>query len=141
MSAKQRVISNAGYCHNSTTRPLSQYRQNTIRMINRTDHHVDGTKRLIMPNTSPHPLAIEARRQQLRATSTTYVRTWQIEPARLDQSTDQEDVLPHGMTAIKPGTTNLTKSGVSTEHRCHPNSVAMSPGTEAPHTPCALSMR
>ena len=44
--------------------------------VNQPDgHHVDGTKRLITPNISPHPLAIEARRQRFWATRTTYVRT------------------------------------------------------------------
>ena len=141
MRAKQKVIPNAGYCHNSMMRPLSQYRQNTIGLINRTDHHAVETKWLIMPNTSRRHLAVEAKRQRLRATRTTYVRTWTIEPARPDQSTDQGGMLRHETTTIKPGATSITKFGPRTEHGCHPNSVMMLPDIEAPHIPCALPMR
>src|SRR4051812_30739778 len=104
------------YYHNSTTRPLSQYLQDTTMLMNWTDHHVDGTKRLIMTNTSLHHLAVEAKRQRLRATRMTYVRTWTIEPARPDQYTDQGDVLQHETKAIKPGTTSIIKFGPRTEH-------------------------
>ena len=54
--------------HNSTTKPLRQYRRNVIRQINQTDHHVDGIKQHIKPNTNPHPLAEEAGRRQLQDT-------------------------------------------------------------------------
>ena len=127
--------------HNLTMRPLSQYRQDTIMLINQTDHHEDGTKRPIMPNTSPRHLAVEAKRHWLRATRTTYVRTWTIELARPDQSMDQGDVIQHEMTSIKPGAISITKFGLRTEHGCHPNSAVMLPDIEAPHAPCALPMR
>ena len=110
-------------------------------LINRTNHHVAGTKRLIMLNTSPRHLAIEARRQRRQITLTTYVRTWPIKPVRQDRSMDPEDVPRHEMTATKPGAININKFEGSTEHRCHPNSVVTLPGIDAPHTPCALQMR
>jgi hypothetical protein len=110
-------------------------------LINRTDHHMDVTKRLIMPNTSPRHLAAEAKKQRLRATRMTYVRTWTIEPARPDQFTDQGDALQHETTAVKPGVTSITKFGPRTEHGCHPNSAVMLLDIEVPHTPCALLMR
>src|SRR5215216_4943193 len=122
-------------------RPLSQYRRNTIRQINKTDHHVDGIKRHIKPNTSPHPLAEEARRQQLQAIHMTYVRTWPIKPVRLDRSMDQEAVPRHEITAMKPSVMNITIFGISTELRCHPISAVMSHSIGVPHTPCALPMR
>jgi hypothetical protein len=31
-------------------------------LMNQTDHHVGETKRLLMPNTSPRHLAVEAKR-------------------------------------------------------------------------------
>ena len=46
----------------STMKSLNKCRRNTIRQTNQTDHHVDGTKRHIKPNTNPHPLAEEAGR-------------------------------------------------------------------------------
>ena len=140
-SAQHKATQSVGCYHNSTTRPLSQYRQDTIMLINRTNHHVDETKQPITPNTSPRHLAIEAKRQRLRATRTTYVRTWTIEPARPDQSTDQGDVPQHETTTIKPGTTSITKFGSRTEYGRHLNPVVMWPDIEAPHTPCALPMR
>ena len=106
-------------------KPLSQYRRNTIRQINQTDHNVDRIKRHIKPHTSPHPLAEEARRQRHRTTLMTYVRTWTIKLARPDRSTDLEDVLRHEMMATKPGTMNTIKFALSTVHRCHLNSVVM----------------
>ena len=93
--------------------------------INQTDHHVDGIKRHIKLNISPHPLAVEARRQRLRTIHPTYIRTWPIKPARLDQSTDPEDVLQHELTATKPGAINIIKFEVFTKHKCHLNYVAM----------------
>ena len=57
------------------TKPLSQYRQDIIVLMNQTDHHVGETKRLLTPNTNPQHLAVEAKRQRLRATCMTYVRT------------------------------------------------------------------
>ena len=51
-----------GYCHNSTTKPLSQYRQDMTAPMNQTDHHVGETKRVLTLNTDPHHLAIEAKR-------------------------------------------------------------------------------
>ena len=66
-----KVTPSASYCHNSAMMPLSQYCQNTIRQINQTDHHVDGIKRHIKPNTNPHPLAEEAGRLQPRDIHTT----------------------------------------------------------------------
>ena len=62
----KKVTPSASCCHDSTTKPLSQYRRNTIRQINQIEHHVDGIKRHIKPNTNPHPLAEEAGRQQPR---------------------------------------------------------------------------
>ena len=110
-------------------------------LINHTDHHVDGTKWLITLNISLHALAVEATRQRLRTTHTTYVKTWPIKPARLDQSMDPEDMLRHEMTSIKLGMMSIIKFGVSTKHRCHPNSAAMLPGIEVLHTLYALPMR
>ena len=61
-SAQQRVIQSIGYCHNSMTRPLSQYHQDMTALMNQTDQHVGETKRLLTPNTNPHHLAVEAKR-------------------------------------------------------------------------------
>ena len=115
-NAQQRVIRSVGYYHNLTTRPSSQYRQDMTVLMNQTGRHVDGTKRLLRPNTSPHHPALEEKRQGLQDTPTTYAGTWTIEPARPDQSTDQGDVLQHETTTIKPGVTSITKFGPRTEH-------------------------
>ena len=109
--------------------------------MNQTDHHVDETKRLLMPNTSPCHLAVEAKRQRLRAIPTTYVRTWTIELVRLDQSMDQGGVPQREKMAIKLGVIGTTSPGLKTKHECHLNSIVTLPDTEAPHTPCALPMR
>ena len=67
-----KVTLGVSYCLNSTTKSLNQYRRNTIRQINQTDHHVDGIKRHIKLNTNPHLLTKEAGRQQLWNTYMTY---------------------------------------------------------------------
>ena len=129
------------YYYNLTTRPWSQYRQSTKLLTNPTDHHVDGTDWLLMPNTSPrHPVA-EARRQRPRAIPTTYARTWIIEPVRQDQSMDLGGVLQCERTAIRPGVIGTTSPGPKTAYGLHSNCVVMSPATEEPHTPYASSMR
>ena len=61
-NAQQRVIRSVDYYHNSTTRPLSQYRQDIIMLMNQTGHHMGETDQLLTPNTSPRHLAIEAKR-------------------------------------------------------------------------------
>ena len=110
-------------------------------LMSQTGHHMDEIKRPPMPNTNPHHLAVKPERQWLQDTPTTYDRTWTIEQAKLERSMDQGGVPHREKTAIKPGTTNITKPGVNPEHRCHPSSLAMLPGIEVPHTPCALPMR
>ena len=71
----------------------------------------------------------------------TYDRTWKIEPIRPDQSTDHGGVPRREKTAIKPGTTSITTSGLKTAYGLHPNSVVTWPDIEVPHTPYALLMR
>ena len=41
---------------------LSPYNQSIKLLTSPTDRHVDGTDRLLMPNTSPRYIAVEARR-------------------------------------------------------------------------------
>ena len=94
-------------------------------LMNQTVHHMGEIKRPPTPNTNSHHLAIEAGRQRQQITHMTYVRTWPIKPARPDRSMDPEDVPRHEMTATKSGASNISKFEVSTEHRCHPNYVAM----------------
>ena len=57
------------------------------------DHHVAGIERQLKPNTSPHPLAVKAEKQQLGDTHTTYDKTWKIGQVRPGQSTDRGGVL------------------------------------------------
>ena len=78
-NAQQRVIRSVGYYHNLTTRPSSPYRQDMTVLMNQTGHHVGEIKRPPTPNTNPHHLAVEAERQRLQDTPTTYDRTWTIE--------------------------------------------------------------
>ena len=132
-----KVTLSASRCHSSTTKPLSKYRKNTIRQ---NGHHMDGIKRHIKPNTSPHPLAEEAR-QQRWATHMPCTRTWPIKPIRPDRSMDPEAVPRHEITAMKSDLMNTTIFGISTDLRCHPISAVMSHGRGVPHTPCALPMR
>ena len=106
-------------------KPSSQFSRFTTMLISQTDHHVDGTKRPIRPNTSPHHLAVEVRRLRRRTTPMTYIRTWPIKPVRPDRSMDPEDVLQYGMATTKPGAINIIKFEASTKHRCHLNYVAM----------------
>ena len=61
-NAQLRVTRSASYYLNSTTRPLSPYRQSIKLLKSLTDHCVDGTNRLLTPNTSPHHPAVEAGR-------------------------------------------------------------------------------
>ena len=110
-------------------------------LINQTDHHVDGTKRLITPNINPHPLTVEARRHRLRTTHTTYVRTWQIKPTRLDQSTDEEAMPRHKITAMKPNVMTITIFGINTELSCHLTSAAILHDIEGLHGLYASPMR
>ena len=140
-NAQLRVTRSASYYHNSMTRPLSQYRQSTKLLTSPTDHHIDGTYHLLMTNTSPHHSAIGAGRQQPRATPTTYARTWTIELVKQDQSMDQAAVLQRERTAVRPGATSTTSLRPKIAYGLHPNCVATSPDTEAPHTPYASPMR
>ena len=61
-NTQQRVIQSAGYYHNLTTRLSSPYRQDMTVLMNQTGHHVGEVKWLLMPNTSPYYLAVEAQR-------------------------------------------------------------------------------
>ena len=61
-NAQQKGIQSVGYYHNLMTRPLSQYHQDMTALMNQSGHHVDGTERLLTPNTSPHHPTIEAGR-------------------------------------------------------------------------------
>ena len=140
-NAQLRVTRSASYYHNLMTRPLSQYHQSIKLLTNPTDHHVDGTDRLLTPNTSLRHPAIEARRQWPRAIPTTYARTWTIELVRQDQSMDRGDVLQSGRTAIRLGATGTTSPGPKTAYGLHPNCIVTSPDTEVPHTPYASPMR
>ena len=140
-NAQLRATRSASYYHNLTTRPLSQYRQSIKLLTNPTDHHVDGTDRLLMPNTSPRHPTVEARRQRPRAIPTTYARTWTIEPVRQDQSMDRGDVLQRDRTTIWPGVIGTTSPGPKTAYGLHPNCVVTSPDTEEPHTLYASPMK
>ena len=140
-SAQQRVIPSIGYYHSLMTRPSIQYHQDMTALMNQTGHHMDGTERPLRPNSNPHHLVIEAERQRLQDTPTTYDRTWTIEQAKPDQSMDQGGEPQREMTTIKPGATGITSHGPKTKHECHPNFVVTLPDTEAPHTPYALLMR
>ena len=140
-NAQQRATQSAGCYHNSMMRPLSQYRQSIILLTNLTDHHVDGTERLLTPNTSPRNPVVEAQRQRPRAIPTTYARTWTKEPVRPDRSMGQGGVLQCETTAIKPGATSTTPPELKTEYGCHPNFVVTSSDTEVPHTPYASPTR
>ena len=62
-------------------------------LMNQTDHHMGEIKQPPMPNTNLHHLAVEAERQRLQDTPTTYCRTWTIEQAKPDQSMDQGGAL------------------------------------------------
>src|SRR4051812_4313018 len=88
-NAQPRATRSASCYHNSTTRPLSQYRQNINPLTNLIDHHVDGTDWLLTPNPSPHHPAVEVGRQRPWVISMNYARTWTIEPVRQDQSMGQ----------------------------------------------------
>ena len=136
-NAQRRATQSASYYHNLTTSPLSQYRQSINPLTNLTDHHVDGTDRLLTPNTSPCHPAVEARRQRPWAIPMTYARTWTIEPVRQDQSMDQGGVLQHERMTIRPGVTGTTSPRPKTAYGLRPNYAVTSPGTEAPHTPYA----
>ena len=140
-NAQLGVTRSASYYLNSTTRPLSRYRQSIKLLTSSTDRHVDGTDRLLMPNTSPCHPAIEARRQQPRAIPTTYARTWTIEPVRQDQSMGQGGMLQRERMAIRFGATGTTPPGPKTALGLLPNCASTSPDTEAPHTPYASPMR
>ena len=120
-NAQQRVIRSVGYYHNSTTRPLSQYRRDMTALMNQTVHHVGKINRPPTPNTNPHHLAVEARRQRLQDTPTTYDRTWTIEQAKPDQSMDQGGVPQREKTAIRPGGTSTTSPLLKTAYELHPN--------------------
>ena len=62
-SSTQPKVTRSVNCYlNSTTRHLSPYHQRVKRL---TDHHVAGTKRQLMPNTSPYYLAVKVETQQL----------------------------------------------------------------------------
>ena len=122
-------------------RPWSPYHQRVTLLTDLTDHHMAGTERQLKPNTSPHPLTEEARRQHLWATHMTCNGTWPIKPVRLDQSMDQEVMPRLEITDMKPGVMNITIFGINTELRCHPISAVRLHDIEAPSTPCALSMR
>ena len=100
--------------------------------MNQTDHCVDGTKRPLRPNTSPHHSAVEAKRQRPQDTPTTYDRTWTI---------DQGGVPQREKTAIRPGAIGTISPGPKTAYGRHPNSIVTSPDTEALHTPYASLMR
>ena len=140
-NAQLRVTQSASYYHNSTTRPLSQYRQIIKLLTNLTAHDMDETDQLRTPNTSPRHPAVKARRQQPRAIPMTYTRTWTIETARQDQSMDRGDVLQRERTTIRPGATGTTSPGPKTAFGLHPNCVVTSPNTEAPPAPYASPMR
>ena len=60
--AQPRATQSASCYHNSTNRPLSQYRQDMTALMNQIDHHMGEIKRLLIPNTSPYHLAVEAKR-------------------------------------------------------------------------------
>ena len=109
-------------------------------LINWTDHHVDETKRLIMPNTSPPP---RRRGKEAAALGYTYDlrqdltnRAGQTRsiygsrgraPAREDDHQAWHDM--HNHIRGQPRTQMSSKLR------------RMSPDTEAPHTLCALLMR
>ena len=140
-NAQLRVSRSASYYHNSTTRPLSQYRQSTKLLTGPTGHHVDRTVRLLMPNTSARHPTVGVGRQRPRATPTTYARTWTIEPIRQDQSTGKGGMLQHKRTAIRPSATGTTSPETKTAFGLHLNCTATSLDTEASHTPYASPMR
>ena len=71
-NTQQRVIRSVGYYHDSMMRPLSQYCQDMTALMNQTDHHMGEIKQPPMPNTNLHHLAVEAERQRLQDTPTTY---------------------------------------------------------------------
>ena len=83
LSAQQKVTPSASCYRNSMMRPWSLYRQHVMPLTDLTDHHVAGTEWQLKPNTSPHHLTVEAERQRLQGTLTTYDKTWIIEPTRL----------------------------------------------------------
>ena len=56
-------------------RSWNQYQQLLTVLTDLTDHLVAGTERQLKPNTSPHHLALEAERQRLQDTPTTYDKT------------------------------------------------------------------
>ena len=71
-SAQPKVTRSVNCYLNSMTRHLSPYHQRVTRL---TDHHVARTERQLAPNTSLHHPAIEAERQRLQDTPTTYDKT------------------------------------------------------------------
>ena len=134
-SNTQQGATRSASCYpNSMMRPWSPYRQRITPLTNLTDHHEVGIERQLKLNTSPHHLAIEAKRQRPQDTLTTYDKTWTIESVRPDQSTDQGGMLQHARMAIRLGVTDTTSHGPKTTYGLGPNYAAMSPGTEAPHT-------
>ena len=109
--------------------------------MDQTGHHVGEIKWPLTLNINPHHLAVEAERHQLQDTPTTYDRTWTIEQAKPDQSIDQRGMPQREKMAIRLGVIGTTSPGPKTAHERHPNSVATSRGTKAPHTPYASPMR
>ena len=140
-NAQPRATRSASCYHNLMTRPLSQYHQSINPLTNLTDHHVDGIDRLLTPNASLRHPTVEAGRQRSRAIPMTYNRTWTIEPARPDQSTDHGGVPQREKTAIMPGATSITTPGPKTAYGLHLNCVVTWPDTKAPHTPYAAPTR
>src|SRR5215216_729632 len=115
-NAKQRATQNASYYNNLTKRPLSQYHQGIHQLTNLTDHHVDGTERLLTPNTSPRHPIVEAQRQRPRAIHMTCATTWTEEPVRPYRSMGRGNMLKRETMTIKPGATSTTPPELKTEY-------------------------
>ena len=111
-------------------RRRSPYHHHTIQL---TDHHAVGTKRQLLPNTSPPHLTIKAEIKQLGVIHMTFSKTWIVEQDIPDRSTDRVDVPQHAATTIYSDVTSLVTPGPKTADGLHRSYVAVWPNIEAPH--------